>query len=117
MRQQAAFSSSKSWRQAGHGCSSRLSIVPKTAQVPAVSVSKENDPEARNVAIFVEPSPFSHISGMKNRFECLIRNLKDQGDDVIVFTPDRAPPKEYFGAKVCIPLRTYRGDQSRYCID
>lgn len=58
------------------------------------------DPEARNVAIFVEPSPFSHISGMKNRFECLIKNLTDQGDDVMVFTPDRAPPKEYFGSKV-----------------
>ena len=55
---------------------------------------------SRNVAIFVEPSPFSHISGMKNRFECLIRNLRDQGDDVIVFTPDKSPPKEYYGAKV-----------------
>lgn len=75
--------------------------------MPAVSVSKQGDPEARNVAIFVEPSPFSHISGMKNRFECLIRNLKDQGDDVIVFTPDRSPPKEYCGAKVCIHAVTY----------
>ncbi|KAF6255492.1 sulfolipid synthase [Scenedesmus sp. NREL 46B-D3] len=35
------------------------------------------------VAIFVEPSPFSHISGMKNRFESLIKNLKDAGDDVM----------------------------------
>jgi len=59
----------------------------------------------QNVAIFVEPSPFSHISGMKNRFECLIRTLKEQGDDVIVFTPDRTPPKEFHGAKVrAVPL-------------
>eukprot|EP00892_Ulva_mutabilis_P010709 jgi/Ulvmu1/800/UM010_0174.1 len=100
MRRQAAFSGPKAWSRAGYGCASRTAVLPKTAQVPAVSASKENDPEARNVAIFVEPSPFSHISGMKNRFECLIRNLKDQGDDVIVFTPDRSPPKEYCGAKV-----------------
>jgi sulfoquinovosyltransferase len=67
------------------------------------------DPEARNVAIFVEPSPFSHISGMKNRFECLIKNLTDQGDNVMVFTPDRAPPKEYFGAKARpLALRAFR---------
>lgn len=30
----------------------------------------------RKVAIFVEPSPFSHVSGMKNRFECLIQGLR-----------------------------------------
>lgn len=30
----------------------------------------------RRVAIFVEPSPFSHVSGMKNRFECLIQGLR-----------------------------------------
>lgn len=52
------------------------------------------------VAIFVEPSPFSHISGMKNRFESLIKNLRDAGDDVMVVTPDPAPPKEFCGAQV-----------------
>ena len=70
---------------------------------PAVPIAVPVSPESegiRNVAIFVEPSPFSHISGMKNRFECLIRTLKEQGDDVIVFTPDRTPPKEFHGAKV-----------------
>ena len=48
-----------------------------------------------------EPSPFSHVSGMKNRFECLIQGLRAAGDDVMVFTPDRNPPRKYFGAKVC----------------
>ena len=47
-----------------------------------------------------EPSPFSHVSGMKNRFECLIQGLRAAGDDVMVFTPDRNPPQDYFGAKV-----------------
>ena len=79
----------------------------------------------RRVAIFVEPSPFSHVSGMKNRFECLIQGLRgslpvyavincwivrfslipeqsvaELGDDVTVVTPDVNPPKHYFGARV-----------------
>ena len=52
------------------------------------------------VAIFVEPSPFSHVSGMKNRFESLIRGLTQAGDEVMVFTPDQDPPSEFCGAKV-----------------
>lgn len=52
------------------------------------------------VAIFVEPSPFSHVSGMKNRFECLIKGLREAGDQVVVYTPDPKPPAEFCGAKV-----------------
>lgn len=37
---------------------------------------------SRRVALFVEPSPFSHVSGMKNRFECLIKHLREAGDEV-----------------------------------
>jgi len=37
---------------------------------------------------------------MKNRFECLIKGLRDAGDEVLVVTPDPDPPREYFGAKV-----------------
>lgn len=40
----------------------------------------------RRVAIFVEPSPFSHVSGMKNRFECLIQGLRGNSSDVTQFT-------------------------------
>lgn len=58
------------------------------------------DHHQRKVAIFVEPSPFSHISGMKNRFESLIKGLREAGDDVMVVTPDPTPPKEFCGAKV-----------------
>lgn len=50
-----------------------------------------------------EPSPFSHVSGMKNRFECLIKGLREAGDDVMVFTPDKTPPADYHGAKVGCP--------------
>ena len=84
----------------------------------------------RRIAVFVEPSPFSHTSGMKNRFLNMVANLSEQGDEarrrdppvgtrrsfcfisppprlqVIVFTPDRNPPAEYCGAKA----RAQRGD-------
>ena len=78
---------------------SRSSVVCRQAAAMTAMPGPGSAEERRNIAIFVEPSPFSHISGMKNRFECLIRNLTDQGDDVIVFTPDKSPPKEYYGAK------------------
>ena len=55
---------------------------------------------ARKIAIFVEPSPFSHVSGMKIRFSNLIKGLRDIGDDVTVVTPCINPPKTFCGAKV-----------------
>lgn len=54
----------------------------------------------KRVAIFVEPSPFSHVSGMKNRFECLIKGLREMDTEVTVVTPDPNPPKDFHGAKV-----------------
>lgn len=86
-------------------------VRPTATQRRAAEVATTSAPDEerkRNVAIFVEPSPFSHISGMKNRFECLIRNLRDQGDDVIVFTPDRSPPRHFHGARVRPCLHTAR---------
>jgi len=50
--------------------------------------------------VFVEPSPFSYVCGYKNRFENMIRYLREDGDDVMVFVPDRNPPPEFCGAKV-----------------
>ncbi|KAG1669900.1 hypothetical protein FOA52_002426 [Chlamydomonas sp. UWO 241] len=65
------------------------------SETPSTSTSTKH-----KVAIFVEPSPFSHVSGMKNRFECLIKCLRDAGDEVVVYTPDANPPPEFCGAKV-----------------
>lgn len=56
--------------------------------------------EETKVAIFVEPSPFSHVSGMRIRFTNLIKGLRELGNDVTVVTPCIAPPKEFCGAKV-----------------
>ena len=56
------------------------------------------------VALFVEPSPFSHVSGMKIRFSNLIKELRQLGSEVTVFTPCVDPPKSYCGAKVSCML-------------
>lgn len=52
------------------------------------------------IAVFVEPSPFSHVSGMKIRFLNLIKGLRELGNDVTVVTPCVNPPKQFCGAKV-----------------
>lgn len=61
----------------------RRGVGPARA-IEAPNASIDQAMAKHKVAIFVEPSPFSHISGMKNRFECLIRNLRAEGDEVIV---------------------------------
>ena len=109
----------------------RLLTTSRTCSVVRNSLGFAGSPDAqqsvaatirRKVAIFVEPSPFSHVSGMKNRFECLIQGLRgsllqlrdevfnchtfsfiaELGDDVTVVTPDVNPPKHYFGARVSV---------------
>ena len=58
----------------------RLARVVPVASVPArVSATTADDSaavtttrERKRICIFVEPSPFSHVSGMKNRFLRLI---------------------------------------------
>lgn len=82
--------------QCSRGGISRAS--PSAAESASAPASASYTP--RKVALFVEPSPFSHISGMKNRFESLIKNLREAGDDVIVVTPDPTPPKDFCGAQV-----------------
>ena len=70
-----------------------------TVPVPGRQKQKQQQTPSK-VALFVEPSPFSHVSGMKNRFESLIKGLRAEGDQVVVVTPDNNPPPEYCGAKV-----------------
>ncbi len=76
-------------------CPTAIATVP----IPWRQQRKQQTPS--KVALFVEPSPFSHVSGMKNRFESLIKGLRAEGDQVVVVTPDKNPPPEYRGAKVC----------------
>lgn len=53
----------------------------------------------RKVALMVEPTPFSYVSGYSNRYNEMLRYLKDAGDDVSIVTTDdtKDPPKEAFG--------------------
>ncbi|KAH6824785.1 sulfoquinovosyldiacylglycerol 2 [Perilla frutescens var. hirtella] len=74
------------------------------------------EPEAnsrpRRIALFVEPSPFSYVSGYKNRFQNFIKYLREMGDEVLVVTTHEGLPEEFYGAKLIgsksFPLPFYR---------
>lgn len=64
---------------------------------------KRNPP--RRIALMVEPTPFTHVSGYANRFKEMLKFLKKAGDDVDILTVDsKTPahqlPKEAFGYRV-----------------
>ncbi|KAL6496187.1 Sulfoquinovosyl transferase sqd2 [Orobanche gracilis] len=52
----------------------------------------------RRIALFIEPSPFSYVSGYKNRFQNFIKYLREMGDEVMVITTDEGLPQEFYGA-------------------
>uniref|UniRef100_A0A7S0G354 Glycosyltransferase subfamily 4-like N-terminal domain-containing protein n=1 Tax=Rhodosorus marinus TaxID=101924 RepID=A0A7S0G354_9RHOD len=56
----------------------------------------------KRIAIVVEPTPFTHVSGYSNRFKTHIEHLTKAGDDVLIICPDTSEnaPSEYMGAKV-----------------
>uniref|UniRef100_A0A0V0I2F4 Putative ovule protein n=1 Tax=Solanum chacoense TaxID=4108 RepID=A0A0V0I2F4_SOLCH len=56
--------------------------------------------EPRRIALFVEPSPFSYVSGYKNRFQNFIKYLREMGDEVMVVTTHEGVPEEFYGAKL-----------------
>lgn len=91
---------------------SSLSSVAESSSADDLANPPQRVP--RKVCVFVEPSPFSHVSGMKNRFLRLIENLVELGDEVVVVTPDRNPPPTYAGATVIgvhgFKLPFYPGD-------
>ncbi|XP_039061683.1 sulfoquinovosyl transferase SQD2-like isoform X2 [Hibiscus syriacus] len=64
------------------------------------SIDSENNSKPRRIALFVEPSPFSYISGYKNRFQNFIKYLREMGDEVMVVTTHEGVPQEFYGAKL-----------------
>lgn len=56
----------------------------------------------RKIALMVEPTPFTHVSGYSNRFKNLLLQLREAGDEVLVIVPDNDPgaPTEFAGAKI-----------------
>jgi len=65
----------------------------------------------RRVALLVEPTPFTHVSGYANRFQEMLKHLENAGDDVVVATPDDVPEApSAFGA---FPVTTLAGFRFR----
>ncbi|XVF08253.1 hypothetical protein REPUB_Repub06bG0210800 [Reevesia pubescens] len=63
-------------------------------------IDSENNSRPRRIALFVEPSPFSYVSGYKNRFQNFIRYLREMGDEVMVVTTHEGVPQEFYGTKL-----------------
>eukprot|EP00186_Timspurckia_oligopyrenoides_P000460 CAMPEP_0182444150 /NCGR_PEP_ID=MMETSP1172-20130603/2697_1 /TAXON_ID=708627 /ORGANISM="Timspurckia oligopyrenoides, Strain CCMP3278" /LENGTH=417 /DNA_ID=CAMNT_0024639651 /DNA_START=216 /DNA_END=1466 /DNA_ORIENTATION=+ len=63
----------------------------------------------RRVAIVVEPTPFTHVSGYSNRFKTLLKYLNEAGDEVMVITVDNSKdaPSEFEGTKI-VNVRGFR---------
>ncbi|CAH9061252.1 unnamed protein product [Cuscuta europaea] len=62
--------------------------------------SAETTSRPRRIVLFVEPSPFSYISGYKNRFQNFIKYLRELGDQVMVVTTLQGLPQEFYGTKL-----------------
>lgn len=69
--------------------SARLS---RRKRVGPLSITSPAPPLAtaprRRVALFVEPTPFTHVSGYANRFNEMLRYMAKAGDEVSVLTTD-----------------------------
>ncbi|KAJ3680749.1 hypothetical protein LUZ60_015238 [Juncus effusus] len=66
----------------------------------AEALDSKSNSKPRRIALFVEPSPFSYVSGYKNRFQNFIKHLREMGDEVIVITTHEGVPNEFYGAKL-----------------
>ncbi|KAG2496158.1 hypothetical protein HYH03_005760 [Edaphochlamys debaryana] len=59
---------------------------PTTSAPPIGTPGHVNPGAPKRIAIFVEPSPFTYISGYKNRFRTMIKYLVEAGCEVLVVT-------------------------------
>ena len=69
-----------------------LDAAASAAVADEVPPLKRNPP--RNVALLIEPTPFTHVSGYSNRFKEMLRYLSKAGDHVDILTTDTKTPKE-----------------------
>ncbi|KAA8519004.1 hypothetical protein F0562_016222 [Nyssa sinensis] len=76
-----------------------ITEIEEEEESPPLLESEVNS-RPRRIALFVEPSPFSYVSGYKNRFQNFIRYLREMGDEVMVVTTHEGVPKEFYGAKL-----------------
>ncbi|KAK1862736.1 hypothetical protein I4F81_005303 [Pyropia yezoensis] len=83
--------------------------APTPGPFPAGVPDASGGVRARRVAIVVEPTPFTHVSGYANRYKGLVEHLRSRGDEVLVITPDSSAdaPTSYAGATVA-SIRGFR---------
>lgn len=88
-------------------CSTPSSFPKMISAQPSYSVVSDSDmairrKPRRKVAIIIEPTPFTHVSGYSNRFRNLLTQLRRADDDVLVVCPDksRTAPTTFEGARV-----------------
>ncbi|KAL9182457.1 hypothetical protein ACHAXT_013109 [Thalassiosira profunda] len=77
---------------------SPLARPTEIAPLLAASIADEVPPlkraPPRNVALLIEPTPFTHVSGYANRFKEMLRYLSKAGDNVDILTVDSKTPKD-----------------------
>lgn len=76
----ATESSTSSSSTALHGSSQSADAPPLRRHRP------------RRIALMVEPTPFTHVSGYSNRFKEMLRYLSKAGDQVEILTTDNKTP-------------------------
>jgi len=78
----------KSQNSGSSGASPKFSPATPLEEVENSSKSDifGNPDVPKRVCIFCEPTPFHYISGYKNRFQTLIRYLRELGCEVLVVT-------------------------------
>lgn len=89
----AAFSPSPS------AVSTSTTALTSTASTASSSYASDEVPPLkrnppRNIALLIEPTPFTHVSGYSNRFKEMLRYLSKAGDHVEILTTDAKTSKE-----------------------
>ncbi len=71
-------------------------ILPLPASSPAPPLTTTPN---KKVALLVEPTPFTHVSGYANRFNEMLKYMSKAGDDVTIVTTDdtKDKPEEAWG--------------------
>ena len=80
----------------------------QTAQSSDAPILKRNPP--RRIALLVEPTPFTHVSGYANRFKEMLKFLSKAGDKVDILTVDsKTPPEELPTSIFNFPIKHTQG--------
>lgn len=85
-------------RRARRYATARMTEQSEASEDQAESAT--SDPPNRRVVVMCEPTPFTYVSGYKNRFQAMIRHLVEKGDEVLVLTTGPDAPSSFAGAKV-----------------